>query len=111
MKKVLIAALLASVSLSASAAQTIRFATEASYPPFESTDSANMSHSCAELMIHSSSLSHFIADPALNADVLVDEMRLAFAAFDGIHRAALSARHAARAFFGVNLVGQQFLTA
>ena len=35
MKKVLIAALLAGMSLSASAAQTIRFATEASYPPFE----------------------------------------------------------------------------
>ncbi|AMO48751.1 Arginine ABC transporter, periplasmic arginine-binding protein ArtI [Enterobacter sp. FY-07] len=41
MKKVLIAALLASVSLSATAAQTIRFATEASYPPFESTDANN----------------------------------------------------------------------
>src|SRR5690606_34400851 len=41
MKKVLIAALLASVSLSAGAAQTIRFATEASYPPFESTDANN----------------------------------------------------------------------
>jgi ABC-type amino acid transport substrate-binding protein len=32
MKKLVIAALLASVSLSAAAAQTIRFATEASYP-------------------------------------------------------------------------------
>lgn len=41
MKKVLIATLLASVSLSASAAQTIRFATEASYPPFESVDASN----------------------------------------------------------------------
>lgn len=41
MKKVLIAALLASVSLSAAAAQTIRFATEASYPPFESMDASN----------------------------------------------------------------------
>lgn len=41
MKKVLIAALLASVSLSAGAAQTIRFATEASYPPFESMDANN----------------------------------------------------------------------
>ena len=34
MKKVLIAALLAGMSLSATAAQTIRFATEASYRPF-----------------------------------------------------------------------------
>jgi len=41
MKKVLIAALLASVSLSATAAQTIRFAMEASYPPFESMDASN----------------------------------------------------------------------
>ncbi|EKY3193067.1 arginine ABC transporter substrate-binding protein ArtI [Cronobacter turicensis] len=41
MKNVLIAALLASVSLSAAAAQTIRFATEASYPPFESMDAGN----------------------------------------------------------------------
>jgi arginine transport system substrate-binding protein len=41
MKKVLIAALLAGVSLSATAAQTIRFATEASYPPFESIDANN----------------------------------------------------------------------
>jgi len=35
MKKVFVAALLAGVSLSASAANTLRFATEASYPPFE----------------------------------------------------------------------------
>ena len=41
MKKVLIAAILASMSLSATAAQTIRFATEASYPPFESIDANN----------------------------------------------------------------------
>ncbi len=41
MKKLLIAALVASISLSATAAQTIRFATEASYPPFESTDANN----------------------------------------------------------------------
>ena len=41
MKKVLIAALLAGMSLSATAAQTIRFATEASYPPFESIDANN----------------------------------------------------------------------
>ncbi|KJM67184.1 arginine ABC transporter substrate-binding protein [Pluralibacter gergoviae] len=41
MKKLVIAALLASVSLSANAAQTIRFATEASYPPFESMDASN----------------------------------------------------------------------
>ena len=41
MKKVLIAALLAGMSLSASAAQTIRFATEASYPPFELVDANN----------------------------------------------------------------------
>ncbi|WP_058913173.1 arginine ABC transporter substrate-binding protein ArtI [Entomohabitans teleogrylli] len=41
MKKVLLAALLASLSLSATAAQTIRFATEASYPPFESIDASN----------------------------------------------------------------------
>jgi len=41
MKKVLLAALLASVTLSATAAQTIRFATEASYPPFESIDANN----------------------------------------------------------------------
>ncbi|MEN5016134.1 arginine ABC transporter substrate-binding protein [Erwinia sp. Eh17-17] len=41
MKKIVIAALLAGFSLSASAAQTIRFATEASYPPFEFMDSDN----------------------------------------------------------------------
>ncbi|MGB7800356.1 arginine ABC transporter substrate-binding protein ArtI [Buttiauxella sp.] len=41
MKKVLLATLLASLSLSATAAQTIRFATEASYPPFESMDASN----------------------------------------------------------------------
>ena len=41
MKKVLIAALLAGMSLSATAAQTIRFATEASYPPFELVDANN----------------------------------------------------------------------
>lgn len=41
MKKVVLAALLAGLSLSASAAQTIRFATEASYPPFEFVDSDN----------------------------------------------------------------------
>ena len=41
MKKVLIAALLAGMSLSASAAQAIRFATEASYPPFELVDANN----------------------------------------------------------------------
>jgi arginine transport system substrate-binding protein len=41
MKKLLIAAVLASVSLSASAAETIRFAMEASYPPFEFVDSSN----------------------------------------------------------------------
>jgi arginine transport system substrate-binding protein len=35
MKKLLIAAVLAGISVSASAAETIRFATEASYPPFE----------------------------------------------------------------------------
>ncbi len=40
-EKVLIAALLAGMSLSASAAQTIRFATEASYPPFELVDANN----------------------------------------------------------------------
>ena len=34
MKKIVLAALLAGLSLSVSAAQTIRFATEASYPPF-----------------------------------------------------------------------------
>jgi arginine transport system substrate-binding protein len=41
MKKVVIAALLAGLSLSASAAQTLRFATEASYPPFEFVDADN----------------------------------------------------------------------
>lgn len=41
MKKIVLAALLAGLSLSASAAQTIRFATEASYPPFEFVDSDN----------------------------------------------------------------------
>jgi arginine transport system substrate-binding protein len=41
MKKVLLATLLAGLSLSATAAQTIRFATEASYPPFESMDASN----------------------------------------------------------------------
>ena len=41
MKKVLLAVLLAGVTLSATAAQTIRFATEASYPPFESIDANN----------------------------------------------------------------------
>lgn len=41
MKKVVFAALLASLSLSASAAQTLRFATEASYPPFEFVDADN----------------------------------------------------------------------
>lgn len=35
MKKLLIAAILAGISVSTSAAETIRFATEASYPPFE----------------------------------------------------------------------------
>ncbi|WP_345826983.1 arginine ABC transporter substrate-binding protein [Pantoea sp. BRR-3P] len=41
MKKVVLAALLAGLSLSASAAQTLRFATEASYPPFEFVDTDN----------------------------------------------------------------------
>lgn len=41
MKKVLIAALLASMSFGATAGQTLRFATEASYPPFESVDANN----------------------------------------------------------------------
>ncbi|MCT4715977.1 arginine ABC transporter substrate-binding protein [Enterobacteriaceae bacterium H18W14] len=41
MKKVLLVTLLAGLSLSATAAQTIRFATEASYPPFESMDANN----------------------------------------------------------------------
>ncbi|MFI8417773.1 arginine ABC transporter substrate-binding protein [Serratia sp. NPDC078593] len=35
MKKLIIAAVLAGISVSASAVETIRFATEASYPPFE----------------------------------------------------------------------------
>ncbi|VEA72840.1 Putative ABC transporter arginine-binding protein 2 precursor [Serratia rubidaea] len=35
MKKLIIAAVLAGISVSASAADKIRFATEASYPPFE----------------------------------------------------------------------------
>ncbi|MBP2170578.1 arginine transport system substrate-binding protein [Erwinia toletana] len=41
MKKVLLAALLASVAFSASAAEKIRFAASATYPPFESLDSNN----------------------------------------------------------------------
>lgn len=41
MKKIVIAALLAGFSLSASATQTLRFATEASYPPFEFVDADN----------------------------------------------------------------------
>lgn len=41
MKKLIIAAVLAGVSLSASAAETIRFATEAGYAPFEFVDSSN----------------------------------------------------------------------
>ena len=41
MKKVVLAALLATISLGASAAQTIRFATEESYPPFEFVDADN----------------------------------------------------------------------
>lgn len=41
MKKVLVATLLAGLSLGANAAQTVRFATEASYPPFEFVDSDN----------------------------------------------------------------------
>lgn len=41
MKKLVLAALLAGISLSASAAETIRFATEASYPPFEFVDANN----------------------------------------------------------------------
>ncbi|SFM89409.1 arginine transport system substrate-binding protein [Izhakiella capsodis] len=41
MKKIIVATVLIGLSLSASAAQTIRFATEASYPPFEFVDSAN----------------------------------------------------------------------
>ncbi|WJV64218.1 arginine ABC transporter substrate-binding protein [Pectobacteriaceae bacterium C52] len=41
MKKLLVAALFAGMSVSASAAETIRFATEASYPPFEFVDASN----------------------------------------------------------------------
>lgn len=41
MKKIVLAALLTGISLSASAADTIRFATEASYPPFEFVDANN----------------------------------------------------------------------
>ncbi|KGT97213.1 arginine ABC transporter substrate-binding protein [Dickeya fangzhongdai] len=41
MKKLFVAALLGGLSLSAGAAETIRFATEASYPPFESVDASN----------------------------------------------------------------------
>ena len=41
MKKLIIAAILAGISVSASAAETIRFATEASYPPFEFIDAGN----------------------------------------------------------------------
>ncbi|AKJ42514.1 arginine ABC transporter substrate-binding protein [Pragia fontium] len=41
MKKLLVATLLASISLSATAAEKIRFATEASYPPFEFIDANN----------------------------------------------------------------------
>ncbi|SUB82833.1 Putative ABC transporter arginine-binding protein 2 precursor [Pragia fontium] len=41
MKKLLVATLLASISLSAAAAEKIRFATEASYPPFEFIDANN----------------------------------------------------------------------
>ncbi|MCG8155042.1 arginine ABC transporter substrate-binding protein [Brenneria goodwinii] len=41
MKKLIVAALFAGVSVSASAADTIRFATEASYPPFEFVDAGN----------------------------------------------------------------------
>ncbi len=41
MKKILIAALLTSLSTSAFAAQTLRFGTEASYPPFEFVGSDN----------------------------------------------------------------------
>ncbi len=41
MKKIVIAALLAGYSLSAGASQTIRFAAEASYPPFEFIDANN----------------------------------------------------------------------
>ena len=43
MKKILFAALLTSITLSATAAEkeTIRFATEATYPPFEMIDANN----------------------------------------------------------------------
>ncbi|MEC5318576.1 arginine ABC transporter substrate-binding protein [Brenneria populi subsp. brevivirga] len=41
MKKLIAASLLAAVSLSAGAADNIRFATEASYPPFEFVDAGN----------------------------------------------------------------------
>ncbi|HEY0210987.1 arginine ABC transporter substrate-binding protein [Acerihabitans sp.] len=41
MKKLIIAAVLAGIASSAAAAQTIRFATEASYPPFEFVDANN----------------------------------------------------------------------
>lgn len=41
MKKFIIAAVLAGISVSASAAETIRFAMEASYPPFESIGADN----------------------------------------------------------------------
>ncbi len=41
MKKILVAAILATASLSASAADTIRFAMEASYAPFEYVDANN----------------------------------------------------------------------
>ncbi|QDX30285.1 arginine ABC transporter substrate-binding protein [Dickeya poaceiphila] len=41
MKKLFVAALLGGLSFSAGAAETIRFATEASYPPFESVDASN----------------------------------------------------------------------
>ena len=41
MKKVVLAVLLASISMGASAAEKIRFATEASYPPFEFVDADN----------------------------------------------------------------------
>ncbi|CDG47552.1 arginine ABC transporter substrate-binding protein [Serratia symbiotica] len=41
MKKYLIAAVLAGISVSASAVETIRFATEASCPPFEFIDASN----------------------------------------------------------------------
>lgn len=41
MKKIIIAAMLAGISVSASANETIRFAAEASYPPFEFMDAQN----------------------------------------------------------------------